>query len=212
MKLEECVKLEEKYARLAVEQANSLSDPDKKVQASLSAVARLHDKNIDLSYRAQPSMSYRIARAALLTAAVALSAVTGYALHESSVLRQTERVNAQHVIRTMQEHQIINQKAYNALSEDYIKIKSEHAQLVQTVNEHQKAASEMIDTLKYSRERLGGLKSAITSFDVHEKSPQAEGNAACQSISHLISQHLAFHEKNIEKVVKEMEKTYRGGQ
>src|SRR3989344_5562482 len=84
MNLEECTKLEEKYARQAVEQANSLSDQDKKVHASLSVVTRLHDSRVDLSYRTQQSMPYRIARAALLAATVALSAVTAYVVHESN--------------------------------------------------------------------------------------------------------------------------------
>src|SRR3989344_632876 len=208
MNLEECTKLEEKYARQAVEQANSLCDPDKKVHASLSVVTRLHDSRVDLSYRTQPSMPYRIIHATLLTAAVALSAVTTYAVNELSALRQKEQINVQQAISTIQEHRMMQQKSYSALSDDYQKIKSEYAQLVQTVNGHQKAVSEMIDTLKYSHKKIGGLKSAIKDFDVHEKNPQAEGNAACQSINNLISQHLDFHEKNIESVVKDLEKSY----
>ena len=148
MKLEDCAKLEEKYTRLAVEQANALHDPERKVQASLSIMAQLNDARVDLSY--PPSALYRAARTALLGAAVTLATVTSFAVYESQHVHREDK-------RNMQEHSDAQQRGATEgiaiVKAKYIKLEKDYTALEKQLREldelHQKT---LVD---YDKERTG---------------------------------------------------------
>ena len=138
MNLEECAKLEEKYARLAVEQANAIKNPEQKVTAALSVVSRLNDARVNLTIEQQHSFLYRTAQTTLLAATLTLAGITGYVASETTRAHETEKAflrQERTVIEQLaKEREAASQSRYDMLAGKHRELTTEYSQLQQLSN------------------------------------------------------------------------------
>lgn len=198
MNIEDCAQLEEKYAQLAVQQANKLQDAHKKVDASIEVMQTLREPRIDLQYR--ESRLYKIARRTLLGIATGLVCMTSYIGFELQQAQEAHRQILQQqiiAVETLSAHrQHTARKSYQQLELQYAGLKDENSRIHK---EEEKIAAHCLETEQTSKKlytdalELGKqLEQSKESFGESEHRLYEVNEKHAKELSEMRQQHEKF--------------------